>query len=400
MNSSEVLENQRRVAILGEFRTASLMDFIPSLHSGLNAPRGSKGSAIINHVRVRLARNMPTDIITLDSTISEPISFVEDGLVRVWVVRRRNKNIVRDAFREERLLLHEVLAQSGADVCHANWTYEYGLAAVTQSIMPYILTVRDHSWNILKWYGPKYLGLYAITQWVLRSARFITAVSPYITEYVSRITNRQIPVIPNTLSDLVLSLRKDRTLSENSCPIVVSVLEWSKLKNVKRALQGFQFVRHQIPEIKYWLIGTGLGEKEVAWHWASKHSLTENVSFLGILPYRETLERMSKADILFHPSLEESFGNVVAEAMAMNIPVVATQEARGSRWLLGDGECGYLVSGKSVKDMGVAILDLLNNSNKINNVILNAKNRICNLCDPDIILSKYDHIYREAIKYY
>lgn len=393
------MAHKLRVALLGEFRADALKDFIPALRDEtISVPTGFKGSGIINLVRERIARGLPTDVITLDTKVSRAVTCWESEFVRIWVVRRRARKVVRNAFREERKLLQQALSQTGADICHANWTYEYALAAITQSFMPYIVTVRDHTRNILKWYGYRYLGLYFITQWVLRKARYLTAVSPYIAEYVSIIVKRPIPVVPNPMSDVVWSMKKGPKTVKRSYPVIVSALEWSRLKNVKRALRAFRMVADRFPQARYHLIGQGLDERGEAWNWARKKGLMKQVDFLGPMPYRQTLENISNADALFHPSLEESFGNSVAEAMALNIPVVAAREAGGSRWLLDNGNCGNLVSGRSEDEMGTALLEMLKKTEKVEKSIAFAKNRICNLCDSEGVISAYERIYRQAVK--
>ncbi|WP_088204172.1 glycosyltransferase family 1 protein, partial [Sphingobium sp. Z007] len=56
----------------------------------------------------------------------------------------------------------------------------------------------------------------------------------------------------------------------------------------------------------------------------------------------ESLARaVASADIFYHPSMTETFGNVVLEAMAAGLPIVAA-DAPGSRALLDDGDVGRL----------------------------------------------------------
>ena len=51
---------------------------------------------------------------------------------------------------------------------------------------------------------------------------------------------------------------------------------------------------------------------------------------------------VASMDVLFNPSITETFGNVTLEAMACGVPVVAA-EATGSQSLVDDGETGRLV---------------------------------------------------------
>lgn len=70
---------------------------------------------------------------------------------------------------------------------------------------------------------------------------------------------------------------------------------------------------------------------------------------------------LSAFDILVHPTYKESFGRVIAEAMATGLPVVATN-VRGCRELVVHGETGLLVPYKDVEGIVKAVSTLLNDS--------------------------------------
>jgi glycosyltransferase involved in cell wall biosynthesis len=68
-----------------------------------------------------------------------------------------------------------------------------------------------------------------------------------------------------------------------------------------------------------------------------------------------------KADILLHPSESESFGYVLAEAMAFKIPVVAFNVG-GIPEVIENGESGILVEPYNIKEMSESLLLLIGNS--------------------------------------
>lgn len=67
---------------------------------------------------------------------------------------------------------------------------------------------------------------------------------------------------------------------------------------------------------------------------------------------------MGSADALAHPSLWEGMPNVVMEAMASGLPVVAT-DAGGVRELVADGRTGRIVPVGQTDSFGEAMLDLM-----------------------------------------
>ena len=64
-------------------------------------------------------------------------------------------------------------------------------------------------------------------------------------------------------------------------------------------------------------------------------------------------------------SPSESFGNVIVEAMNLNIPIIAT-DCGGPREILEDGKWGELVPIGDPHSMAVAILKNLSKKNKCN----------------------------------
>jgi glycosyltransferase involved in cell wall biosynthesis len=81
--------------------------------------------------------------------------------------------------------------------------------------------------------------------------------------------------------------------------------------------------------------------------------LEERVSWLG---QRDDVPQLIRAlDVLLLPSWEEPFGRAVIEAMALEVPVVATAVG-GPPELLGDGREGYLVAPRDPEAWARAIL--------------------------------------------
>ena len=59
-------------------------------------------------------------------------------------------------------------------------------------------------------------------------------------------------------------------------------------------------------------------------------------------------------DMLFNPSVTETFGNVTLEAMACGLPVVAAR-ATGSQSLVSDGRSGRLVTPGAIEAFAEAL---------------------------------------------
>ena len=84
--------------------------------------------------------------------------------------------------------------------------------------------------------------------------------------------------------------------------------------------------------------------------------LEEHVSFPGLL--RPPSDAMAVMDVLALPSYSESFGQVLVEAGALGIPVVAAA-SRGAREAVLDGETGLLVPLRDAPSLADALLRIL-----------------------------------------
>lgn len=76
--------------------------------------------------------------------------------------------------------------------------------------------------------------------------------------------------------------------------------------------------------------------------------------FTGFLQGEALGRAMASMDMLFNPSVTETFGNVTLEAMAAGLPVVAAR-ATGSDSLVEDGVTGRLIAPGAVDDFAAAL---------------------------------------------
>lgn len=83
--------------------------------------------------------------------------------------------------------------------------------------------------------------------------------------------------------------------------------------------------------------------------------------FCGHLQGADLGRAVASADMLFNPSVTESFGNVTLEAMASVLPVVAAHSA-GSANLVSDGVTGRLVKPGSVDAFAAALQGYVENA--------------------------------------
>lgn len=117
-----------------------------------------------------------------------------------------------------------------------------------------------------------------------------------------------------------------------------------------QALQNFPHSNWQ------WLV-CGEGQEETKLKKLSREAnLESHISFLGWLPSEEVKKAASKADILVHPSLSESFPLVLLEAAEQQLPVIATDVGDVNR-IIRNETMGWLIEANNSEDLKTALLE-------------------------------------------
>lgn len=83
--------------------------------------------------------------------------------------------------------------------------------------------------------------------------------------------------------------------------------------------------------------------------------------FTGLQSGADLGRAVASMDVLFNPSITETFGNVTLEAMACGLPVVAAQ-ATGSESLVENGRTGRLIRPGAVRSFAEALRGYVENS--------------------------------------
>jgi len=90
---------------------------------------------------------------------------------------------------------------------------------------------------------------------------------------------------------------------------------------------------------------------------AARLHVTQRISFLG--PIRELGAVMRNAEVFVLSSRYEGFPNVLLEALASGVPVVATDCPSGPREILGDGSLGLLVPCGQASALAEAVMRIV-----------------------------------------
>ncbi|MBU4536485.1 glycosyltransferase family 4 protein [Patescibacteria group bacterium] len=261
--------------------------------------------------------------------------------------------------------------------------------------VPYLLTLQEG--DPIDYIKKKVRFVYPLFKRIFTKADFIQTISYYLADWAKDMGFQgKIEVIPNAvntkhfmqefpeneLNDLKEILGKkdndkylittSRLVLKNACDDVIKALKY-------------------LPEnIKFVILGDG-PDKEMLLELSKKEQVEDRVKFLGLIDHREMPKYLKVSDIFIRPSLSEGLGNSFIEAMAGDLPVIATQEGGIADFLFDKKRnpdkktTGWAVDVRSSKQIAEAVKDILNNPENTNIVKENAKKMVIEKYDWNII---------------
>jgi L-malate glycosyltransferase len=281
-----------------------------------------------------------------------------------WPFNGRLPGRIVDLYAFERRQLESAIASAKPDVIHAHWAYEFAWAAL-RSGLPHVITCHDSPFVIARFQRDfrhgGYRWLRALMAWhVLRHAKHVTTVSPYMVGQIQPLCRSDVTVslVPNPIDERAFA--HSRLARVGGAKILMVANGWSALKNGKTALSAFSSFSESRPDAELHVYGHGHGEDGPAANWWRESGLSGRVCFHGSASHKQILAAMSEANVFLHTSLKESFGAVIAEAMASGTPVVGGKWSGAVPWVVGEG--GLLVDVTQPGEIASAVASLVNDS--------------------------------------
>ncbi len=186
-----------------------------------------------------------------------------------------------------------------------------------------------------------------------------TAVKDYLLKKKLAPKERTI-VIPNGL-DLEefskTSAKKEKINEVNHAPIIGFIGSLNRQKGIPYLLDAMPMILKHFPLATLEIIGKG-PEKNYLRAKIETLKISRHVSFLG--EKDEPAKYMKEWDVFVLPSISETFGIVLLEAMQTGIPVIASNIG-GIKDIVTDKKNGLLFQPKSGKEIAEAVIEIFDN---------------------------------------
>jgi N-acetyl-alpha-D-glucosaminyl L-malate synthase BshA len=311
-------------------------------------------------------------------------------------------------FREPQYLLSlanrlvQVSREFALDVIHAHYAVPHATAAfLARQVLgsrastraPRVVTTLHGTDITLVGNDPSYSEIVAFS--IDQSDR-VTAVSESLrASTIAELgVTRSIVVIPNFLDCAIHrrverpELRRRFAGGDPDTRIVVHVSNFRPVKRVDAVVAIFDRIRQRVPA-RLLLVGDG-PDRAAAHRLARELGIASLVEFLGA--QEEVLPLLSISDVFLLPSAQESFGLAALEAMACEVPVVASRVG-GLPEVIEHGVTGYLHPPESIEEMAASAIELLRDPDLHRRIARAACRRVREHFCADRIVPMYEACY-------
>jgi len=174
--------------------------------------------------------------------------------------------------------------------------------------------------------------------------------------------------------------------------LIASVGTLNPHKGMQFLIKAIPKIKTEFPGIRLEIIGDG-PYKRVLINETKKLKLKDYVKFTGFV--KDVEKYLTRFDLYVQPSLSESFGLAITQAMSVGLPVVATNTG-GIPEVVTDGKSGLLVEAADPQALTDAILFLLRNPKKAREMGKVAEKEAKLKFDLDSMIKELEKVYEST----
>lgn len=285
------------------------------------------------------------------------------------------------------------------DVFHFYFGLPTGLLALYARFVlkkPYIISLRGSDvpgYDRTNWYlQPLHFVLRPLSRYIWSHAVSVVAISRHLRDLAQNTAPAlEIGVIGNAV-DTNLFPRKSDQIHPNPVHLVY-VGRLVKRKGLQYLIEAMQSLEEDGTTLE--IVGSGDQESEVR-NLIDDLGLADRVIMSGYVPRECLADRYHAADVFVLPSLSESFGQVLLEAMSCGLPIVASK-AGGIPETIEHNANGLLVEPASPKALVAAIRRLASNAGLRNAIGAKNARQARSHYSWTRVADRYEELYIDAI---
>ena len=292
------------------------------------------------------------------------------------------------------------------DLLHVHYAIPHSVSAMLARQMlasatfgrhlPYVTTL--HGTDItLVGQDPSYLP---ITRFSIEQSDGVTAISEYLRDrtFQEFAIKKPIEVIYNFVDCDLYQRPKDisaerSVFAEPEEKILVHLSNFRPVKRIGDVVEIFQRVQKEVPS-RLLMIGDGPERPAAEWQ-VHRLGLMNRVYFLG--KQDNVQEKLAIADLMLLPSQLESFGLAALEAMACEVPTIATKVG-GVPEVIEDRKSGFLAPVGDIDLMARCAIEILSDEKRLREMgklaRFVAQSRFCS----SKIIPQYEEFYRRVLE--
>jgi glycosyltransferase involved in cell wall biosynthesis len=252
----------------------------------------------------------------------------------------------------------------------------------------------DQQWQTRPWLG-RLLNLVAFP-WFFDAEVAISEATRQVmdTRLGARLARRQAVLLYNGISSSLLHDQPPISARASGLsPRIAIIGRLERQKGHEYFLQAGALMLQQVPDAELWIVGTGsrLAELQAM---ATSLGIAHAVRFLG--QRTDVPALLASVDLMVSSSIWEGFPTVILEAMAVGVPVVATNVS-GSRELIQNEANGVLVPAGNVEHLAEAMLRLLRDREGALRLAAQAR-QVAQRYTIEATADGYDQLYRAMLR--
>jgi N-acetyl-alpha-D-glucosaminyl L-malate synthase BshA len=307
--------------------------------------------------------------------------------------------------------LFQVAAAERLDLLHVHYAIPHAISAYLAREMlkpirrlPVVTTL--HGTDItLVGRDPSFLP---ITRFGIEQSDAVTAISKYLRDATHKAfcPDCDIEVIYNFIdADYYRRTPSEevrRSLAPNGEKIILHVSTFRPIKRITDCIEIVAKMKNlengsgRRSGVTLVMCGDG-PERADAEALAERLGVADSVRFVGKQPQSQVREYLSVADLLLLPSQSESFGLTALEAMACEVPVIATRVG-GIPELVEDKGCGYLFEIGDVDGMAAASRRVLSSDAERERLGRRGREIAVSRFTTEKIIPQYEELYSRVVR--